>query len=122
VTTGSSPSPVPQRTRLTRRGWLVLILLPASLLLIVLVSGLRPGWVVVDKRGTSTTWQRGNVQRTDGNGDRRIDEETILGSDGQPGRVRRDTDNDGWYDLAYELSPLGIPVNLRVIKERAPKH
>jgi hypothetical protein len=122
VTTGSSTSPTPQRTRLTRRGWLVLVGLPAFLLAIMLASRLRPGWVVVDKRGTSTVWQRGNVQRMDGNGDRRIDEETLLGPDGQPVRVRRDTDNDGWYDLAHEFSPLGMPVNLRSIRERTPRH
>ncbi len=113
---------VGSRARLTRRGWLVLVVLPALALAIWTAWSLRPKWVLTDKRGPTSVWRKGNVMHTDLNGDGRVDEVVVLASDGRMTHVKRDSDLDGWFDLEYDLGPHGLALNVRTIRERAPRH
>lgn len=110
------------RTALTRRGWIVLVYLPAAFLLIWVGSKLWPKWVLTYKAGSMSVWRKGNVTHTDANGDGRVDEELILAHDGKMTHVKRDQDFDGWFDLEYDLGRFGMALNPRQIKERVPKH
>ncbi len=108
--------------RLTRRGWLLLVALPCLLLVFWLGWKLRPRWAIVDKQGSITVWRKGDAVRTDSNGDHRVDEETTLAHGTRMTHTKKDTDLDGWYDIEYDQGAYGIAINLRQIKERAPRH
>lgn len=116
------PSRDAARPGLTRRGWIVLVILPSICVLIWAAGKLRPKWVLTDKAGAMSVWRKGNVTHTDANGDGRVDEEQILAHDGKMTHVKRDQDFDGWFDLEYDLGRFGMALNPRQIKERAPKH
>jgi hypothetical protein len=109
-------------TRLTRRGWLVLAALPAGLLLLAGLWSARDPWQLVESQWPYRKWHHAGVTHIDTNGDGRVDE--VSETDPRTGRtsVRRDTDQDGWLDVSYELGPLGIAMNLRRIREQAPRH
>lgn len=111
------------RTRLTPRGWVVLVIIPLLLLATTLWLGLRgTGWKLIEHRGQHSQWAKDGIVHVDFNGDRVVDEETILAPPPRLTRVRRDTDLDGWFDIEYELGPHGIAINLRQIREKAPRH
>lgn len=111
-----------QRARLTRRGWLVLVVLPALTLTIWTAWSLLPKWVLMDKRGKTSVWRKGDIMHTDLNGDGRVDEVVVLAGEGRMTHVKRDSDLDGWFDLEYDLGPYGLALNVRTIRERAPRH
>jgi hypothetical protein len=85
------------------------------------VLNCREPWKHGERTGGGSSWTRGDVTRTDRNGDGVVDEEETRRAGKGNAQIRRDTDFDGFFDVRYELRG-GVVVRIESIRERAPRH
>lgn len=78
-------------------------------------------WKELPPTTTWRRWQRGHLVHIDKNGDGIVDMEMDQGVQDNY-LVREDTDFDGYFDKKYVIGLAGMPMNVVVIHEKAPRH